>query len=206
MLDLGRDILDRLLATSLWELVASVLGLAYLLLAVRRSLWCWLCAFVSTAIYLVLMWRAHLYMQTALNVFYLAMAVYGFAEWRRGKDGAGDVPIARWNISTHLAVVAVVAAATVVNGWWLSTFTTDAALPYVDAFVTWGSVVTTFMVARGVLENWLYWIVVDTVAALLYFSQHLIPTGVLFLVYVGIVVHGYRVWLRESRGHSVAAT
>jgi len=205
MLNFGRSILDQLLATSLWELVGSILGLAYLLLAVRRSLLCWACAFISTAIYLVLMWRAHLYMQAALNVFYLVMAVYGFIEWRRGKANTGDVPIARWNLSTHAAVIVAVLAASAVNGWWLSTFTSDAALPYVDAFVTWGSVVTTFMVARGVLENWLYWIVIDTVAALLYFSQNLAATGVLFLVYVGIVVHGYRVWLRESRGRVVVS-
>ena len=57
--------------------------------------------------------------------------------------------------------------------------------------MTWGSVVTTWMVARRVIENWLYWIVVDGVAAWLYFSQGLLATTVLFVIYLGIVVRGY---------------
>ncbi len=55
------------------------------------------------------------------------------------------------------------------------------------------------MVARRVLENWLYWIVVDGLAAYLYFSQGLLVTTLLFIVYLGIVVRGYFVWLREHR-------
>ncbi|MBC7984173.1 MAG: nicotinamide mononucleotide transporter, partial [Candidatus Obscuribacterales bacterium] len=88
-------------------------------------------------------------------------------------------------------------------GWWLHTYRPDAAMPYVDAFVTWGSVLTTFMVARHVLENWLYWIVIDGIAAYLYFSQGLALTSMLFLIYVGIVIHGYRVWSRESPANSI---
>ena len=74
---------------------------------------------------------------------------------------------------------------------------TDAAAPYVDSFVTWGSVVTTWMVARRVIENWLYWIVVDAIAAWLYFSQGLLVTTILFVIYLGIVVRGYFSWRRE---------
>jgi nicotinamide mononucleotide transporter len=195
---------EQLLATPPWEAAAIVLAVVYLLLAVKRSLWCWLFAFLSTAIFLVIMWQARLYMHVPLHVFYLVMAVYGYVEWRRGSTQAGEVPIVRWSLQTHAIAIGAVVALSLVNGWWLHTFTADAAMPYVDAFVAWGSVLTTFMVARRVLENWLYWIVLDSVAALLYFSQGLDATGVLFLVYVGIVVHGYRVWLRESRGSVVS--
>ena len=76
------DLWEQLRSTSPWETAAAALGLAYLLLAVRRSLWCWLCAFVSTTIYLVIFARASLYLQSALQVFYLAMAVYGVIDWR----------------------------------------------------------------------------------------------------------------------------
>lgn len=203
-LEFTKRVIEQLLATPPWEAAAIALAVAYLLLAVRRSLWCWLFAFLSTAIFLAIMWRARLYMHVPLHVFYLAMAVYGYLDWRRGSAATGEVPIVRWSLQTHAIAIGAVVALSLVNGWWLHTFTADAAMPYVDAFVAWGSVLTTFMVARRVLENWLYWIVVDGVAALLYFSQGLDATGVLFLVYVGIVIHGYRVWLRESRGAGLA--
>jgi nicotinamide mononucleotide transporter len=191
-----RELVAQLLATSAWEAIAAALGLAYLLLAVRRNLLCWLCAFVSTSIYLVLFARAALYMQSLLQVFYLAMAVYGFINWRKGRTVAGEVVIRSWGLREHMLVAALVLVASVANGWILAR-NTDAAAPYIDSFVTWGSVVTTWMVARRVIENWLYWIVVDSVAAYLYFSQGLLATTLLFVVYLGIVVHGYVVWRRE---------
>jgi nicotinamide mononucleotide transporter len=67
-------------------------------------------------------------------------------------------------------------------------------VPYVDAFVAWVSVLATWLVARKVLENWLYWIMVDSVAVVLYWSQGLHATAVLFVVYVLIAVRGYFAW------------
>ena len=191
------ELWEQLRSTSPWETVAAALGLAYLLLAVRRSLWCWLCAFVSTAIYLVIFARASLYMQSALQVFYLAMAAYGFIDWRKGRTAEGEVVIRSWTPAQHGFAALAVAVATLVNGWLLAR-NTDAVSPYLDSFVTWGSVITTWMVARRVIENWLYWVIVDSVAAWLYLTSGLYPTTVLFVIYLGIVVRGYFVWRREQ--------
>jgi nicotinamide mononucleotide transporter len=192
-----QKLIEQLLATSPWEAAAALIGLAYLLLAVRRNLLCWLCAFVSTTIYVVLFAQAGLYMQVALNVFYLVMAVYGFIDWRRGRTDAGDVRIESWTVNQHVTAAALVIIAGLLNGWILAQWT-DSPAPYLDSFVTWGSFVTTWMVARRIIENWLYWIVVDGAAAWLYFSQGLLATTLLFIIYLGIVVRGYFVWRREQ--------
>ena len=196
-------LLEQLRATSLAEIVAAILGLVYLLLAMKRSLLCWLCAFVSTAIYLVLFAKAALYMQSLLQVFYLVMAVYGFIDWKNGRTDEAGVLIRRWSVRHHAWAAAAVLAATLVNGWLLAA-NTNAAAPYVDSFVTWSSVITTWMVARRVLENWLYWVVVDAVAAYLYFTQGLLVTTVLFIIYLGIVIGGYVVWRHEQHAQAEA--
>ena len=89
-------LLSQLLATSPWEAGAALLGLAYLLLAVRRNLLCWCARSSARAIYLVLFARAALYMQSVLQVFYLVMAVYGFIDWRKGRTAEGEVVIRSW--------------------------------------------------------------------------------------------------------------
>jgi nicotinamide mononucleotide transporter len=144
----------------------------------------------------VLFARAALYMQSLLQVFYLVMAVYGFMDWRKGRTEAGDVLIRSWTPKQHLAAAALVVIASAASGLVLAR-TTDAAAPYLDSLITWGSVVTTWMVARRVIENWLYWIVVDGLAIYLYVAQGLLATALLFVIYLGIVVHGYFVWRRE---------
>jgi len=196
-------------ATSLsaWELVAVLLGIAYLLLAVRESLWCWYAAFVSTGIFLWLFWEVNLLMESALQLYYLAMAVYGWHQWRHGSRGgqaasaaAGSqqLPIGTWQPGTHLLAIAGVIAASAGSGFLLAQYT-DAALPYLDSFTTWGSILTTWMVARKILENWLYWLVIDSASIYIYLERGLTLTAGLFAVYLIIVVFGYRRWLRQYR-------
>jgi nicotinamide mononucleotide transporter len=192
-----QKLIDQLLATSPLEAAAAVIGLAYLLLAVRRNLLCWLCAFASTILTLIVVARANLSMQVVLNVFYLGMAVYGFIDWRRGRTDAGDVKIESWTVNQHVTAAVLVIIASAVNGWILTRWT-DATAPYLDSFVTWGSIVTTWMVARRIIENWLYWIVFDGAAVWLYYSQGLLALSALFIIYLGIVVRGYIVWRREQ--------
>jgi nicotinamide mononucleotide transporter len=175
------------------EWAAVVLALGYLLLAVRQNAWCWACAIASSAIFLVLFVQAGLVMQVALQVFYIGMGLYGWFAWRRGGEAGAGLPVSRWSARRHAFAIAVLCVATLVNGWLIAR-TQGGWVPYVDAFVAWVSVLATWLVARKVLENWLYWIVVDSVAVLLYWSQGLHATAALFVVYVLIAVRGYFAW------------
>jgi nicotinamide mononucleotide transporter len=176
------------------EWVAVALALAYLLLAVRQNPWCWACAAASSAIYLVLFARGGLVMQAALQAFYIGMAAYGWRAWRGESAGFGTaLPVSRWSGGRHAAAAGLVLAATLASGWFFAG-SRGGAVPYVDALVAWVSVLATWMVARKVLENWLYWIVIDAVAAVLYWSQGFHATAVLFVLYVAIAVRGYFAW------------
>jgi len=198
---LATALLDAARAMPVWEAVAVTLGVAYLLLAVRESLWCWYAAFVSTGIFLVLYWRVDLPMQSALQVYYLIMAVYGWRQWQRGGAGHAPLAISRWYTRQHLAALAAVLLASAASGALLQHYT-DAALPYLDSFTTWGSVLATWMVARKILENWLYWLVIDSVSIYLYLDRALYLTAGLFALYLVIVLFGYRRWLLHYQATS----
>lgn len=192
--NLHANILQALQAMSLWEAAAVLLGIAYLLLAMRESLWCWHAAFVSTAIFLVLFWDVGLLMESALQVYYLVMAVYGWWHWQQGSGEQQELAISRWSARQHLLAAGAVLAISAASGALLHQHT-DAALPYLDSFTTWGSVLTTWMVARKILENWLYWLLIDGVSIYLYIDRELYLTAGLFVAYVVIVIFGYRKWL-----------
>ncbi|GAB2885219.1 nicotinamide riboside transporter PnuC [Microbulbifer echini] len=191
-------------AMSLWEVAAVILALAYLLLAMREKISCWYAAFASTAIYLVLFWDVSLLMESALQIFYLVMAVYGWWQWRHHKDKKKDLKIHRWRLQTHLIVLSGIAILTLVFGYLLDNFT-SAALPYLDSFTTLGAVVTTFMVTRKVLENWIYWIVVDGASIYLYLDRGLHLTALLFLLYVVLVIIGFFQWKAIYNKQSLTA-
>jgi nicotinamide mononucleotide transporter len=187
------------------EWAAVTLALGYLLLAVRQNAWCWACAIASSAIYLVLFAQGGLVMQSALQVFYIGMGVYGWRAWRGAIGTPGEaLPISRWSARKHALGIGVVLVISVVNGWIVAR-AQGGLVPYVDAFVAWASVFATWMVARKVLENWLYWIVVDSVAAALYWSQGFQATTGLYVVYVVIAVRGYIAW-RADLGRCATPT
>lgn len=183
---------------SVLELTAVVLAVAYLLLAVRQHIACWYAAFISTAIFLYVFWEVNLYMESGLQVYYLGMAVYGWWAWRHDKnDDNQGLRISTWSPGQHLIVIGTIVVATIVSGTLLSD--TDQRLGYLDSFTTWGAIVATFMVTRKILENWLYWVVIDSASLYLYFDRELYFTMILFLVYLVIIFFGFRSWLREYR-------
>ena len=132
----------------------------------------------------------------AVGHYYMAMAVYGWQQWKFGGGEGSTLPVSRWRPLTHVAVIALVLAMTTVSGNLLAT-NTDAAWPFLDSFTTWASVVTTFMVARKILENWIYWIVIDALSILLYADRSLYVYAALFAAYVVIAVFGYLSWRRS---------
>lgn len=196
-MNISENILQTLTSMNFWEGLAVLLGLAYLLLAMRQNSWCWHAAFWGTAIGLLVFWRVNLLMDVLLHVYYLAMAVYGWWSWRSGKQ-AKPLPIQRWKISQHgIAVLAVLILA-FISGYLLENYT-HADLPYLDSFTTWGAILTTWMVARKVLENWLYWLVVDAAAAYMYFLKDLYFYMALMLVYLVMVLFGWLKWQQEFK-------
>ena len=178
------------------ETLAVALGLSYLLLAMRENSLCWYCAFFSTAIYVYIFGDVSLYMESALNVYYMGMAVYGWLQWQKGGANHSGVEIVRWTAKHHIICVLVILIASVISGYLLSV-NTDARLPYLDSFTTWASVLTTVMVARKVLENWLYWIVINSVSIYLYIDRDLDQTAAMFTLYLVLSVLGYVVWKKN---------
>jgi|TARA_B110000902_G_C14155027_1_gene531046 nicotinamide mononucleotide transporter len=178
------------------ETLAVALGISYLLLAMRENSLCWYCAFFSTAIYVYIFGDVSLYMESALNVYYMGMAVYGWLQWQKGGANHSGVEIVRWTAKHHIICVLVILIASVISGYLLSV-NTDARLPYLDSFTTWASVLTTVMVARKVLENWLYWIVINSVSIYLYIDRDLDQTAAMFTLYLVLSVLGYVAWKKN---------
>ncbi len=192
-----------LAAVAATEWVAVALALAYLVLAVRQNPWCWAFAIASAGLYFVLFARGGLAMQSALQVFYIGMAVYGWVAWRGGARDPG-LAVSRWPAARHLPWLLGVLAVAVLNGRWVAG-ADGGAVPYVDALVAWSSVLATWLTARKVLDSWLYWIGIDLVAAALYWSQGFHATSVLFLVYVVIAARGWVAWRADLARPPAAA-
>ena len=97
------------------EVLAVALAILYLVLAIRQNIWCWAAAAVSTTLYLYIMYRAGLYMESALNLFYFGMAIYGWWVWYSGRSGDEELPVSVWPRSVHAIAIASILAASLLS-------------------------------------------------------------------------------------------
>ena len=175
------------------EPAAVILAIAYLLLAVKQNISCWFAAFFSSLLYFFVMYSAGLYMEAGLQIFYCLMAVYGWTQWRASLPDNKKFLVKTWNRNQHIKAISLIILLALTSGWALEKFT-NAALPFIDSLTTWGAIVTTYMVAKRLLENWIYWFVIDTISVFLFYSRGLFLTSILFFVYLIIIYFGYKSW------------
>jgi nicotinamide mononucleotide transporter len=183
--------------TSGWELIAVFFAILYLVLAMRQNIWCWGAALVSTGIYVFLFFDVNLYMESALQLYYIAMAIYGWYAWRHHTNTKEDLHVSTWSKKQHIMAISGILIVTSLSAWLLKN--TGADYPWLDSFTTWSAVLTTWMVARKILENWLYWIVIDAVSIYLYLNKELYVTALLFALYIILCVSGYQLWKKSYR-------
>lgn len=187
--------------TSTVELLAVASAILYLLLAIRQNSWCWAFALVSTALYSWIFLAARLYMESVLNVCYFAVAIYGWYAWTRGTSASSTLQVSTRTLPYHGIALAVLLLLAAVNGYLLES-RTDAEFPYIDSFTTWAALWTTWLVAQKVLENWLYWLVIDSISIVVYWMRDLELTAALFVLYVVMIPFGFVSWYRSMHGEA----
>lgn len=185
------------------EWTAVVFSLIYVFLAARQNIWCWLFGGLASAISVVLFIVVKLYAESFLFLFYVVMSVYGWFQWH--KPGAGpEMLVVEWSLQKHVWII-LISVAAAIGIYLISSAYTDAAKPMLDALTTTFSISATFLVARKVLSNWIYWIVIDAVSVYLYWSRGLDIYALLMLLYTGMAVYGFIQWKKDREANGSGA-
>ena len=182
--------------TAHWlDIVTTVLGLAYILLEYKASVWMWAVGFAMQALGIVLYYQKGLYADCGMEFYYLAMTVYGWWKWIHGTPTKEALRITHFPKRLVLPWLAMIAAIWGVIYWLLVTFT-NSNVPLADSFTTALSIVGIWALAHKYLEQWFIWIAVDMVTCALYFYKDIPFKASLYGLYVVIAVFGYLKWRR----------
>ena len=181
--------------TAHWlDITTTVLGLAYILLEYRASVWMWAVGFAMQTLGIVLYYQKGLYADCGMEFYYLTMTVYGWWRWVKPKANS-QKPIAISHFPRHLILPWLLLIATIwaVIYWLLITFT-NSNVPLADSFTTALSIVGIWALAHKYLEQWFIWIAVDVVTSVLYFYKDIPFKASLYALYVMIAIFGYLKW------------
>ena len=194
------------------DIVTTVLGLAYILLEYRASLWMWVVGFAMQVLGIVLYYQKGLYADCGMEFYYLSMTIYGYWKWVRGNqrdrsfdtsaDSSDPQPPNLGGLEiTHiplrlLACWSVIMVAVWTLIYWLLVTYTNSNVPLADSFTTALSLVGIWALAHKYLEQWFIWIAVDVVTSVLYFYKDIPFKASLYALYVIIAIFGYMKWRR----------
>jgi nicotinamide mononucleotide transporter len=180
------------------ELSGAILGLVYVFLSVRQSIWTWPAGIATSVLYAYVFYASRFYAGMGLQVYYVVISVYGWVYWLKGKriDESKELPVRRAT-ARELSWSLLIFFVTFIFLFLFLKYRTDSPVPLMDAVTTSMSIVATWMLARKILENWLIWMVADSASVGLYVYKNLWPTTVLFCVYLALAVLGYYKWKRS---------
>jgi nicotinamide mononucleotide transporter len=183
-----------LIETSTLEWLAVAMSIVYVILAAKEKIICWLFAFLSSVLFVYICFNAKLYVESVLNIFYVAMAMVGFLLWNKNRNE--KVQIIKWAPSVHIINISVSLLMAFLLGFVLDIYT-DQAKPYVDSFTTIFALAATFMISRKVLNNWLYWIVIDGVSVYLFSVRQLELVACLNILYIALATYAWFQWRKQ---------
>ena len=191
---------------NLIELTATGFGFLCVFLTIRRSVWCWPTGLIQVLLFIIIFYDAKLYSDLVLHVIYIFLQFYGWYSWTRADAGNESLHVKSLAIPWLVCWIAVTAIGSIGLGWTMASWT-DASLPYADAFTTVASLVAQFLLARRYIQNWGFWIGVDSVAIWVYFTKELSATAVLYIAFLILASFGMVIWqkqLAKQRSNEVA--
>ena len=178
------------------ELIAAVVGAVSVYLSVRQNIWSWPTAIVNVVLYTLVFYDAKLYADMGLQVIYAVLSIYGWYEWLHGGENKTELHVSRTGprLAGILSIIGLAGAGilgVVLRG------ATDAALPFMDSFLSSTSLVAQWMMTKKKLENWLVWIGVDVLYVGVFIFKHLYLTAGLYAVFLVLAIRGYIDWRRS---------
>jgi nicotinamide mononucleotide transporter len=185
------------------EITGALLGVVYIYFSIRQNILTWPAGLLTSAFYIIVFLNSRFYAYTGLQIYYVVISIYGWIHWMKGKnrDDTDTLEVTRVSGKLILQLLIITCFINIVILFLLRL--TDSPVPFTDSFITALSIVATWMLARKILENWLIWILADTVSVGLFIFQKLWATALLFLVYTVMAVSGYYKWKKSMTGNEL---
>lgn len=178
------------------EILGTLFSLAYVILAARENIWCWLMGIIGATLSIYLFWvYSKLYSEAILSMYYVVTGIIGWVMW---KSPGKKKSVIKVPPSAHL--IFIVLGVVFSYGFYLlvTNIFTDAARPLLDSFTTVFSFLATWITIKKWVSSWIYWIVIDAVTAFMYWSKDLNIYSGLMILYTVLAVYGYLEWKRSK--------
>lgn len=178
------------------EIIAATIGLLYVWLELKASIWLWPVGIVLPLFWIYISWQSEVYGNVLVNIYYIIACIWGWREWlKHRKEGANvaERPITYIDKKSFAILLVVIIVLALLLAPLYDRFM-DSPFPYWDGIATSVSFVGMWLLAKKYMENWYCWIISNIIYSTLYFIQGFTISGIFFTIYSAIAVAGYFNW------------
>ena len=185
------------------EITAVIFGILSVWFAKKNNILVFPTGIINTSIYVYLLWKWSLLGDMMINGYYVVMSVYGWYVWTRKNEGTDEFPISRITKKEKglaFVIFTLTIAFVVAVYLFFNKFTTWSA--YVDTIVTGIFFVGMWLMAKRKIENWILWIIGNTISVPMYFFKGYTFTSIQYIIFTIIAIYGYLEW-KKTLNNSV---
>jgi len=182
------------------ELLGVITSVLFTVLSIKQKPAAWIFGIFSAIFYGIFFYQTNLFAAMALQGYYLAISIYGWYYWHKSaKSQELDKALSVKRLTLNLVlIILIIALPFNLFFCWLLVHIKDN-YPLLDSMTTTLSIIATWMLARKYLENWIVWIVTDSVYIGLFFYAKYAPTTVLFIIYTVLAIIGFIEWKKAPK-------
>ena len=180
------------------EFIAALISIVGVWLTTKQIIWCWPVSLAGLILSLFVFFYIHLYLQSILQIFYIVIALFGWYYWLYGGKVQKEIKVSRLKKEDAWIYIVSAIFAAIIFGYLFKRYTEDP-LPWLDAATSVCGIITTYLMAKKIIENWLIWIANDVVVVWMCYYQKLYIFTILYLVFIILAVYGWKEWRKELK-------
>lgn len=182
------------------DIIGAILGLIYIILEYKANIWFWIVSLIMPLVDMALYYKAGLYADFGMAVYYAVASLYGFVMWKTGTFFRKRNKSKESIQIQHFPISKILPSSLIFIGLWIAlylflSYATNSTVPVRDSFTTALSIIALWALAHKYIEQWILWIVVDVISCWLYIYKGIPFKAILYGLYVIIAIFGYRKWL-----------
>jgi nicotinamide mononucleotide transporter len=182
--------------TSFAEWIIFISALIYILLIAVENTWGWMFGIIASLVSVYLCFTGNLFLESGLNIFYVIIGFYGWYQWLYGSKEKKEIQISKNSKLKNSYLILLGCLIWIPFALIANKYSTQA-MPYLDAFITAFSLIATWMTTKKMIENWLYWIIVDALGILLFANREFYLLALLNIIYTSMALAGYFSWRKK---------
>jgi nicotinamide mononucleotide transporter len=175
------------------EIASNIFNVVSVFLARKNNIHTWWTGIIACILFGILFFNSNLYADSLLQLFFIGTSVMGWRNWKSGSQQSTELPITRTNIKSLILIITISLFLTIIHGLLLRTFT-NGSYPFIDSSILMLSITAQILLMGRKIENWYFWIVVNTISVPLYFIKDLKLTSFIYLIFLINAVWGLKAW------------